>query len=60
MGTLTGDITFFRIDEYVLPQHNYIHIHSYNQRAGMGLLEHQAMPSLREVAHDGWLCKFTK
>ena len=25
----------------------------------MGLLEYQAMPSLREEAHDGWLCTFT-
>jgi hypothetical protein len=24
------------------------------------LLEYQAMPSLREIAHDGWLCTFTK
>jgi hypothetical protein len=29
------------------------------QREGMGLLEYQAVPSLRDVAHDGWLCKFT-
>ncbi len=28
------------------------------QKEGMGLQEHQAMPSLRDVAHDGWLCKF--
>jgi hypothetical protein len=26
---------------------------------GMGLLDYQAMPSLRYVAHDGWLCTFT-
>jgi hypothetical protein len=27
------------------------------QREGMGqLLEYQAMPSLRDVAHDRWLC----
>jgi hypothetical protein len=26
---------------------------------GMGLLEYQTMPSLRDVAHDGWLCTFT-
>jgi hypothetical protein len=26
------------------------------QREGMGLLEYQAMPSLRDVAHDGVLC----
>jgi hypothetical protein len=26
----------------------------------MGLLEYRAMPSLRDVAHDGWLCTFTK
>jgi hypothetical protein len=25
----------------------------------MGLLEYQAMPSLRDVAHDGWLRTFT-
>ncbi len=25
----------------------------------MGLLEKQAMPSWRDVAHDGWLCTFT-
>jgi hypothetical protein len=25
----------------------------------MGLLEYQAMPFLREVAHDGWLGTFT-
>jgi hypothetical protein len=25
----------------------------------MGLLEYQAMPSLRDVAHDGWLFTFT-
>jgi hypothetical protein len=24
------------------------------QREGMGLLEYQAMPSLHDVAHDGW------
>ncbi len=29
-----------------------------HQREGMGLLEYQTMPSLREVAHDGWLCTF--
>jgi hypothetical protein len=29
------------------------------QREGMGLLECQAMPSWRDVAHDGWLCTFT-
>jgi hypothetical protein len=27
-------------------------------REGMGLLEYQAMPSMRDVAHDGWLCTF--
>ncbi len=32
--------------------------HSLYQREGMGLLEYQAMPSLRNVAHDGWLCTF--
>jgi hypothetical protein len=26
----------------------------------MGLLEFQAMPSLRDKAHGGWLCTFTK
>ncbi len=31
----------------------------YTQREGMGLLEYQAMPSLRDVAHDGVLCTFT-
>ncbi len=31
-----------------------------NQRESMGLLEYQAMHSLREVAHDGWLWTFTK
>ncbi len=25
----------------------------------MGLLEYQAMPSLCDVAYDGWLCTFT-
>jgi hypothetical protein len=29
------------------------------QREGMGLLEYQAIPSLRDIAHDGWLCIFT-
>ncbi len=28
------------------------------QREGMGLLEYQAMPSLRELAHDGCLCTY--
>ncbi len=32
---------------------------SYTQREGMGLLEYQAMPSLRDVAHDGGLCTFS-
>jgi|688.fasta_scaffold2113374_1 hypothetical protein len=27
-----------------------------NQRESMVLLEYQAMPLLRDVAHDGWLC----
>ncbi len=31
----------------------------YKQREGTGLLKCQAMPSLRLVAHDGWLCTFT-
>jgi hypothetical protein len=26
---------------------------------GKGLLEYQAMPSLRDVAHDGVLCTFS-
>ncbi len=26
------------------------------QREGMGLLEYQAMPSLRDIVHDRWLC----
>ncbi len=30
-----------------------------HQREGMGLLEYQVMRSLRDVAHDGWLCTFT-
>ncbi len=32
----------------------------YNQRESMGLLENEAMamPSLRDVAQDGWLCTF--
>jgi hypothetical protein len=25
----------------------------------MGLLEYQVMPSLRDVARDGWLCTYT-
>ncbi len=29
------------------------------QREGKGLLEHQAVPSLRDVAHDGVLCTFS-
>ncbi len=29
------------------------------QREGMGLLEYQTMPSLREVAHGGWFFTFT-
>ncbi len=28
------------------------------QRESMALLEYQAMPSLRDVAHVGWLCTF--
>jgi hypothetical protein len=31
----------------------------YKQREGMGLLEYQAMHSLHDVAHDGWLSTFT-
>ncbi len=31
-----------------------------HQREGMGILEYQAMPFLRDVAHDVWLCTFTK
>jgi hypothetical protein len=30
-----------------------------NQRKGIGLLEYQVMPSLRDVAPDGQLCTFT-
>jgi hypothetical protein len=30
-----------------------------HQREGMGLLEYQTMPCLRDVAHGGWLCKIT-
>ncbi len=29
-------------------------VYGHCQREGMGLLEYQAMPSLRDVAHDGW------
>ncbi len=29
---------------------------SLDQREGMGLLDYRAMPSLRDVAHYGWLC----
>jgi len=32
---------------------------SVNQREGMGLLEYQTMPSLRDVAHDRVLCTFS-
>jgi hypothetical protein len=32
--------------------------YSINQKEGIGLVEYQAMPSLRDVAHDGWLCAF--
>jgi hypothetical protein len=32
---------------------------SKDQREGMGLLEIQAMPFLRDVADDVWLCTFT-
>ncbi len=32
----------------------------HDQREGMGLPpEYKAMPSLHDVAHDGWLCTFT-
>jgi hypothetical protein len=31
---------------------------SKTQREGMGLQEYHAMPSLRDVAHDGWLLTF--
>jgi len=31
---------------------------SVKQRESMGLLEYQAMPSLRDVDHDRWLCTF--
>ncbi len=30
-----------------------------NQRESMSTLEYQAMPSLRDVAHDGVLCTFS-
>jgi hypothetical protein len=30
-----------------------------DQREDVALLEHQAMPSLRNVAHDGQLCTFS-
>jgi hypothetical protein len=29
-----------------------------SQREGIGQPEYQSMPSLRGVAHDGWLCRF--
>jgi hypothetical protein len=29
------------------------------QKEGTGLLEYQAVPSLRDVAHDGFLCTFS-
>jgi hypothetical protein len=29
------------------------------QTEGMGLLEYQAMPSLRNLVHDGVLCTFS-
>ncbi len=29
------------------------------RRESMVLLEYQAMPFLRDVANDGWLCTFT-
>ncbi len=31
---------------------------SYIQKEGMGLLEYQAMPFCRDIAHDGVLCTF--
>jgi hypothetical protein len=31
----------------------------YDQRESRGLLEYQALPSLRDVAHDGVLCTFS-
>jgi hypothetical protein len=34
-------------------------LRSLDQREAMGLLEHQAMPSFRDVAHDGVLCTFS-
>jgi hypothetical protein len=33
--------------------------HIYQQREGMGLIEYQVMPSLHDIARDGWLCTFT-
>jgi hypothetical protein len=30
------------------------------QSEGMGLPQYQAMPSLRDVAHDGWLCTYVQ
>jgi hypothetical protein len=30
-----------------------------DQREGMGVLEYQALPSLRDVAHEGVLCTFS-
>jgi hypothetical protein len=34
-------------------------VHGCHQRECMGLLEYQAMPSFRDVAHDGVLCTFS-
>ncbi len=36
----------------------YEHV-SCDQREGMGQLEYQAVPSLRDVPNDGWLCTFS-
>ncbi len=39
--------------------HPFHHSSGHDQRESMRLLENQTMPSLRHVAHDGWLCAFT-
>ncbi len=31
-------------------------LESLSQREGLGILEYQAMPSLRDIDQDGWLC----
>jgi hypothetical protein len=40
-------------------KHKFGKSYSSHQREGMVLLEYQAMSSLRDLAHYGWLCTFT-